>query len=144
MALIRCPECSAEVSDRAWTCPKCGCPIAGQGWPPFARWRWPGYEWRSEAQLFGIPLVHVAFGLNPETGTLRVARGIVAIGQFGFGVITIAQFGIGILGGIGQFIAGTAVIGQFAAGILFALGQFAVGLAAIGQFAAGGNVTSWW
>jgi hypothetical protein len=29
MALIKCPECSKEVSDRAPTCPSCGVPIAG-------------------------------------------------------------------------------------------------------------------
>lgn len=29
MALINCPECQTEVSDRAASCPKCGCPIAG-------------------------------------------------------------------------------------------------------------------
>ena len=28
MALINCPECTVEVSDRAPTCPKCGSPIA--------------------------------------------------------------------------------------------------------------------
>lgn len=28
MALIPCPECGSEVSDRAPTCPKCGVPIA--------------------------------------------------------------------------------------------------------------------
>lgn len=28
MALIACPECSAEVSDRAPACPRCGVPIA--------------------------------------------------------------------------------------------------------------------
>lgn len=27
MALIRCPECEAEVSDKATSCPKCGYPI---------------------------------------------------------------------------------------------------------------------
>ena len=27
MALIKCPECSAEISDRASTCVKCGCPV---------------------------------------------------------------------------------------------------------------------
>lgn len=30
MALIRCPECSAEISDQASCCPKCGVPIAVQ------------------------------------------------------------------------------------------------------------------
>lgn len=28
MALIACPECSAEISDKAPTCPKCGVPVA--------------------------------------------------------------------------------------------------------------------
>jgi TM2 domain-containing membrane protein YozV len=28
MALIDCPECTAQVSHRAISCPSCGCPIA--------------------------------------------------------------------------------------------------------------------
>ena len=28
MALMNCPECKIEVSDKAASCPKCGCPIA--------------------------------------------------------------------------------------------------------------------
>jgi RNA polymerase subunit RPABC4/transcription elongation factor Spt4 len=28
MALISCPECAQQLSDRAPTCPHCGCPIA--------------------------------------------------------------------------------------------------------------------
>ena len=28
MALISCPECGSEVSDKAPTCPKCGVPLA--------------------------------------------------------------------------------------------------------------------
>lgn len=28
MALIKCPECGKEISDRAGACPNCGCPIA--------------------------------------------------------------------------------------------------------------------
>jgi hypothetical protein len=27
MALINCPECSSEVSDKAGDCPKCGFPL---------------------------------------------------------------------------------------------------------------------
>lgn len=27
MALIKCPECGAQISDRARKCPSCGCPI---------------------------------------------------------------------------------------------------------------------
>lgn len=28
MALIKCPECGKEISDKASVCPNCGCPIA--------------------------------------------------------------------------------------------------------------------
>src|SRR5512147_1382617 len=28
MALIKCPECASEISDKAASCPKCGYPIA--------------------------------------------------------------------------------------------------------------------
>lgn len=27
MALVRCPECERQVSDRAYTCPHCGYPV---------------------------------------------------------------------------------------------------------------------
>jgi uncharacterized membrane protein YvbJ len=27
MAMIKCPECGNDVSDKAVSCPKCGCPI---------------------------------------------------------------------------------------------------------------------
>ena len=29
MALIQCPECKKEVSDRAEKCPNCACPLTG-------------------------------------------------------------------------------------------------------------------
>lgn len=28
MAMIKCPECGKEISNKALTCPNCGCPIA--------------------------------------------------------------------------------------------------------------------
>jgi len=28
MALINCPECNGRISDKAASCPKCGCPLA--------------------------------------------------------------------------------------------------------------------
>ena len=27
MALVKCKECGKEISDKAKTCPNCGCPI---------------------------------------------------------------------------------------------------------------------
>jgi len=113
------------------SCPHCGHPT---GRPAQAPW---GYEWRSKTELFGWPLVHVAIGRDATTGKRRVARGIIAIGQFGFGLITVAQFGVGFLLGFGQFVCGILAMGQVAVGLLFALGQFASGIVAVGQVALG-------
>jgi hypothetical protein len=141
MALTTCPECGASISEKAATCPKCGYPMK-----PIAdltlitRRFWRGFEWKTETEILGWPLIHIAVGRNKETGRLMVARGIIAIGQFGIGLITIAQFGIGILFGLGQFVGGILAVGQLALGIYFGLGQFATGITAIGQLAFGNYV----
>lgn len=98
---------------------------------------WWGFEWKTKTKAFGLPLIHLAIGLDRETGKPLIAKGIIAIGIFGAGLITIAQFGIGILLAIGQFTAGIFAIAQFAFGFYFGLGQFAAGIIAIGQFAFG-------
>ena len=28
MSLIKCPECGKEISDKATSCPNCGCPVS--------------------------------------------------------------------------------------------------------------------
>jgi hypothetical protein len=96
-----------------------------------------GYEYRSEAEIFGWPVIHVAFGKDADTGKIITAKGIIAIGQFGVGLITIAQFGIGLLFGLGQGVAGIVAVGQFAVGLYFGLGQLATGITAVGQIALG-------
>lgn len=131
MALINCPECREQISDKALICPKCGHPNTAM---TMSGWRYLGFEWKSKQEVFGWPLIHVTIGFDKKTGRLAVSRGIIAIGQFGIGVITIAQFGVGILFGLGQFMAGSIAVGQFAIGILFGLGQIATGITAIGQF----------
>jgi len=138
MALINCPECRASISEKAVVCPKCGHPMKQIAPLTLAtrRFLW-GFEWRTKTEMFGLPLIHIAIGRNKETGRLMMAKGIIAIGQFGIGVITIAQFGIGILFGLGQFVGGIFAVGQLALGGYFGLGQFATGVTAIGQFAFG-------
>lgn len=131
MAIVKCRECENEVSTQARSCPQCGAPF-----PAKPEWRGTGYEWKSEATYLGWPLVHVAWGRD-EHGRLRVAKGVIAIGQFAIGAITIAQFGIGLVFGFGQFILGLTAIAQFAAGAYLGVGQFAAGYVAIGQFAFG-------
>lgn len=135
MGLTTCRECGREVSTEALACPHCGAPGpsgAGAGYP----WRTWGFEWRSATEVLGWPLVHVAVGRDSR-GRLRVAKGIIAIGQFGVGLITVAQFGLGFLAGLGQVICGLTAIAQVAITAWFALGQVAVGYVAIGQAAVG-------
>lgn len=129
--LTTCRSCMKEVSREALTCPHCGAPH-----PARQNWQGWGYEWKSKQTVCGLPLVHVAFGRDKE-GKIRVAKGVVAVGQFAVGAITIAQFGVGAIFGLGQFVAAPLAIGQFALG-LAAIGQIAIGLAyGLGQFATG-------
>lgn len=131
MPLTRCRECQTQISTEAVSCPHCGAP-----YPAKTKWHGRGFEWKSEQTFYGYPLVHIAWGRD-ENNRVRVAKGVIAIGQFGVGLITFAQFGIGVLFGFGQFIFGLTGIAQFAITALFGIGQFAVGYIAIGQFALG-------
>lgn len=94
-----------------------------------------GFEWKTKRNLFGLPLICVAFGRD-EAGRLRVARGIVAVGQFAFGVVAFGQFAFGLLFAFGQVAAGLTAIGQLAMGLGVA-GQFAAGYLAFGQVVLG-------
>jgi hypothetical protein len=129
--LSACRECRKEVSTNAGSCPHCGAPR-----PAKQDWNGWGYDWKTKTSFYGWPLVHVSVGKD-RNGKLRVAKGWIAIGQFGIGLVTVAQFGIGVLFGFGQFIIGITAIAQFAAALLFGLGQFASGYVAIGQIAFG-------
>lgn len=101
---------------------------------PFRR-SW-GFEWKSRATAFGLPLLHVAFGRD-EHGRIRVARGVVAVGQFAAGLVTIAQFGVGLVG-IGQLVAGWAGAAQLGLFSLAGVGQIVTGMVGcVGQFAIG-------
>lgn len=112
----QCRECQKDVSDQAFSCPHCGAP-----YPAKAKWDGWGFEYKSKATLFGLPLVHISFKYRPNR-TPVVARGIVSIGQFGIGVINISQFGLGIVS-----------LSQFTVGF-YALAQFALAYSLIAQF----------
>jgi hypothetical protein len=136
MALTSCPECEGDVSDQALACPHCGYPIRG-GY---------GYEYRSERELFGLPLVHIVsgHGIDPATGRIRVAKGIIAVGPVAVGGLALggAAFGVVSLGGMAL---GLLALGGVGIGVLLAMGGLAVGFvavggAAIGYYALGGGV----
>jgi hypothetical protein len=135
MALIKCPECDGEVSDRAATCPHCGYPIRGGS----------AYEYRSERQLFGLPLVHIVSGnrIDPATGRLHVAKGIIAIGPVAVGALALGGVSVGVLS-FGGLSLGLIALGGAALGVLLAVGGGAVGFVAlgggvIGYYALGGG-----
>jgi len=122
----RCRDCQNEVSDQALACPKCGAPMPalaepGEMGPLIAKWSklglslanreaW-GYEYKSEASLFGLPLLHICFKYS--LWKPLPAKGIISIGQFGIGVINFSQFGIGLIS-ISQFTIAMYAIAQFA------------------------------
>ena len=103
-----CRECKREISEQAVFCPHCGTP-----YPTREKWDGWGFEYKSEANLFGLPLVHISFKYRPNRVPV-VAKGILAIGQFACGIIAISQFGIGVIS-ISQFTIAVFALAQFAA-----------------------------
>jgi hypothetical protein len=107
------------------------------------------YEFTSHSRVLGMPFVHIAWGRNPVTGKLAVARGFIAIGQFAIGVISVGQLSIGFLsigqlslglwGALGQAAIGFLAIGQLAVGLRAAIGMLAVAFHAVGMLTAGGT-----
>lgn len=83
-------------------------------------------EYVSRARVGGLPLVHITWGVSPETGRRVTATGVVAIGRRAMGVVAIGQMAVGMV-----------AIGQLAIGVLFGLGQATTGAVALGQVACG-------
>jgi predicted Ser/Thr protein kinase len=113
--------------------------------PPHVR-RAMGYEYKSKAKIFGLPLVHVAHGVDPATGKVRVAKGFVAVGGRARGIFALGGQATGVVafGGValGIFALGGCGIGLFSfcgvsIGLLFASGGMAFGSTAMGGMAVG-------
>ncbi len=102
-----CRECNHPVSENAFACPGCGTP-----YPAKEKWDGWGYEYKSKATLMGLPVLHISFKYRQNKRPV-VAKGIIAIGQFGTGIFTISQFGIGLFS-ISQFTIGVYALAQFA------------------------------
>jgi hypothetical protein len=103
-------------------------------------------EYRSQATLLGLPLVHFRSGRSPGQ-KLQPAIGWIASGDIAYGIL-FASGGLAV-GGIsmGGLSVGVISIGGFGVGLLafggFALGGIALGGAAIGAIASGGIAVGW-
>lgn len=80
MALTACPDCSREVSDRAPTCPGCGCPMQASGAvvieqtsKPFKGWMLIGLA----LALFGFFSMGFGSGGGGSLGFLLMVVGLL-------------------------------------------------------------------
>jgi hypothetical protein len=138
MALISCPECAHSLSEKAKSCPHCGYPLqSGEGIGGGSI----GYEYKSSATVFGMPFIHIVSSPGPG-GTLKPAKGFIAIGNVAIGIIAIGGIAVGVIALAGLSF-GLVCLGGVALGLLggaggLATGYIAVGGIAIGTYAVGG------
>ena len=86
-----------------------------------------GFEYKSKASVFGLPLVHVKFGGGNGKVRLRdAAWGIIAVGNLALGVVSVGIFSAGVLS-----------FGVLSLGLLFSLGVISLGAMAVGVVAMG-------
>lgn len=110
-------------------------------------------EYRSETQVCGMPLIHIArnahgfisIGLNAK-GVISVgllSRGVLSLGVLSLGILSLGTFALGLVAA-GCISAGIIALGAICIGILsfgaMAIGEFSVGALAIGKYFAKGDV----
>ena|SRR5579864_2330871 len=138
---MKCRRCGQFVTEETVSCPNCGVLH-----PAKTESEGRGFEYKSEATLFGLPILHISFKYRPSrsrwnTRPLPVpAKGVIAVGQVAFGIVTISQFGVGLFSlsqftvagfAVAQFALAYSLIAQFGFYIHHGEGQFVKGLSDI-------------
>ncbi|MEM0913726.1 MAG: hypothetical protein AAGK09_03860 [Planctomycetota bacterium] len=147
-----CTHCGYNLTGATQTptCPECGKPLVevlarvDGGGTAGRRYK----RYRSEATVFGWPLIDVAYG--PDHGEMfGTARGVVAIGDVAIGGVAMGNIAVGgvALGGValGLVAFGGAAVGAVAAfgGAAISCGLSAGGLA-VGSLPFGGTAIKIW
>ena len=96
-------------------------------------------NYRSQQTIFGWPLIHVAWGIDPNTGEPRVAKGMLAVGPTAIGFIAVGQNAMGVLA-VGIRAAGLLSTGIFSGGAM-SVGLLAAGLLTTGLISCGLQAT---
>jgi predicted RNA-binding Zn-ribbon protein involved in translation (DUF1610 family) len=136
-----CGNCGYNLrgATQSSKCPECGRPLVDvlQRNPV----RTASRRYKSPITLFGLPLIHIAFGPH-EDETRGVAKGIIAIGDIAIGWFACGGFATGIIacGGmaIGLISLAGLALGGLACGGL-GIGAVGIGGAAVGGLALGGG-----
>lgn len=130
----------------ACACPECGTPFV-DGLVRANTQNMKGFRFRTQATLFGLPLIDIAFGAD-EKSKFGNARGIIAVGDIARGGIAIGGMAFGAVS-YGGLSVGVCSIGGASIGLLTALGGmavsggFAVGGGAVGTIAKGGGAVGY-
>jgi tRNA A-37 threonylcarbamoyl transferase component Bud32 len=96
-----------------------------------------GYEYKSKTTVFGLPLVHIATGIDLRTGRKRIAKGIIALGDIAVGVMAYGGLAVGGIT-FGGCSLGVISLGGLSVGVLLAVGGAAIsGGLSIGGLAIG-------
>lgn len=100
------------------------------------------FEYQSKCKIGNIPLVHINFGrFKMEDGSIRIAKGIFALGNISIGVFSLGFMSFGLIGfgllSISILCAiSTIAISYFAIGA-FTIGYISIGAIAIGVYSVG-------
>ena len=94
------------------------------------------FEYLSAQTLFGLPLIHIAFSRDSSGRRMRLASGIIAIGDMAIGAVAVGAFCFGgiTFGGIGFGLMSFAGI---ALGVLTALGGIGIAAFSTAGFSTG-------